>query len=78
MHIKIEKKIMKLLDHELGETRDMFGKMEDTMSGMGDLMRRINDCEAVLFKTNIDDRRRLFEELNDKIEKVDTERLADR
>ena len=72
IHIRIEKKIIKLLDHELGDTRDMFSKMEETMSSLNDLVRRVHDCENVLFKTNIDGRRRLFEGIFSKIELIDS------
>jgi len=71
LHVRIEKKMMKILDHELGETRDMFDKMHDTMSTLESLTRRVNDCEGVLFKTNIDSRRRLFEEVYSRIELLD-------
>jgi uncharacterized protein YwgA len=77
IHIKIEKKIMKMLNHELGDTRDMFGKMESEMASISDLTRRVNDCENVLFKTNIDGRKRLFEDMEAKIDLIDKQRVVD-
>jgi hypothetical protein len=42
------------------------------MSSLNDLVRRVHDCENVLFKTNIDGRRRLFEGIFSKIELIDS------